>query len=55
MEELLKEKADLEAKIAAKIKDAEQAQNDIYWLKKRVKLVDSQIAEKTEKPAKDGE
>lgn len=43
MEELLKEKADLEAKIVAKHKEVEAATTAGYWLKKRLKLIESQI------------
>lgn len=43
MDELLKEKAEIEAKILAKQKEAEAATTAAYWLKKRVKLIESQI------------
>lgn len=51
MEELLKEKADLEAKIIAKHKEVEAATVAGYWLKKRLKVIEGQIAA-TEKEAK---
>lgn len=44
MDELLKEKAEIEAKILAKQKEAKAATRDAYWLKKRVKLIESKIA-----------
>ena len=43
MEELLKEKKEIEDKILAKQKEAEAATNDAYWLRKRVKLIEAQI------------
>jgi hypothetical protein len=44
MEELLKEKEALEARIAEKHREAEAATDASYWLKKRVKLIERQLA-----------
>jgi len=44
MEELLKEKQELEAKILAKQKEAEAATTAAYWIKKRLKVVEAEIA-----------
>lgn len=43
-EELEKEKAELEAKIIAKQKEAEAATTAAYWLKKRLKVVEAEIS-----------
>jgi len=53
MEELLKEKQDLEAKIAAKQKEAEAATTHAYWLRKRMKLIEAQIKAMEEKNNED--
>jgi hypothetical protein len=50
MDELLKEKAEIEAKILAKQKEAEAATTQAHWLKKRLKLVDAQIEATAEVP-----
>jgi hypothetical protein len=44
MEELLKEKEAIEARIFEKQKEAEAATDAVYWLKKRVKLIERQLA-----------
>jgi len=44
MDELQKEKTDLEKKIAEKQKEIDAATTDIYWLRKRLKVTESHIS-----------
>lgn len=43
MQELEKEKAELIARIAAKVKEEEDARTAIYWLKKQLRAVEGHI------------
>lgn len=53
MEELLKEKAEWERKIALRESEREQATSDIYYFKKHLKITEARIALETERSDRD--